>query len=57
MLGAIERVMCAIISLEKKKYFFDNCIVLMGFFTREIWVAFPGESQLRQSCATQPTVP
>ena len=28
----------------------------MGFLTWEIRVAFPGESQLRQSGATQPTV-
>ena len=28
----------------------------MGFSPWEIWVAFPGESQLQQSCATQPTV-
>ena len=34
---------------------FYNCIVPMpvGFLQ---WVAFPRESQLRQSCATQPTV-
>ena len=30
--------------------------VPIGFLPREIWVAFPGESQLRQSRATQPTV-
>ena len=35
---------------------FYNCIVPMGFLTREIRVAFPGESQLRQSRATQRTV-
>ena len=28
----------------------------MGFLPREIRVAFPGESQLRQSRATQPTM-
>ena len=28
----------------------------MGFLPWEIWVAFPRESQLRQSRATQPTV-
>ena len=28
----------------------------MGFLLWEIQVAFPRESQLRQSCATQPTV-
>ena len=28
----------------------------MGFLPWEIRVAFPGKSQLRQSCATQPTV-
>ena len=37
----------------KKKY---NCIVPVRFLPWEIWVAFPGESQLRQSRATQPTV-
>ena len=36
--------------------FFYNCIVSMGFLPWEIRVAFPGESQLRQSRATQPTV-
>ena len=35
---------------------FYNCIVPLGFFQRKIRVAFPGESQLRQSRATQPTV-
>ena len=33
-----------------------NCIVPLGFFPREIRVAFPGESQMRQGRATQPTV-
>ena len=33
-----------------------NCIVLMGFLPWEIRVAFPGESKLRESRATQPTV-
>ena len=28
----------------------------MGFLPWEMWVAFPGESQLPQSHATQPTV-
>ena len=37
-------------------FFFYNCIVLMGFLPWEIWVAFPGESQLLQSCTTQPRV-
>ena len=37
-------------------FFFLNCIVPMGFLPWEIRVAFPGESQLRQSRATQPTV-
>ena len=35
---------------------FYSCIVPVGFLPWEIWVAFPGESQLRQSHATQPTV-
>ena len=35
---------------------FYNCIVPMGFLPWEIRVSFPGESQLRQSRATQPTV-
>ena len=35
---------------------FHNCIVPMGFLPWEIWVAFPGESQLQQSHAAQPTV-
>ena len=33
---------------------FYNCIVKMGFLPLEIRVAFPVESQLRQSRATQP---
>ena len=36
-------------------HFLYNCIVLMGFIPREIRVAFPGESQLRQNRAIQPT--
>ena len=36
--------------------FFYNFIVLMGFLPREIHTAFPGESQLWQGHATQPTV-
>ena len=35
---------------------FHNRIVPLGFLSLEILVAFPGESQLRQSRATQPTV-
>ena len=35
---------------------FFNCIVPMGIFPWEIRVAFPRESQLRQSRAIQPTV-
>ena len=35
---------------------FYNRIVPMGFLPREIRVAFPGESRLGQSRATQPTV-
>ena len=35
---------------------FYNCIVPMGFLPLKTRVAFPGESQLRQSRATQPTV-
>ena len=35
---------------------FHNCIVPFGFFPRGIRVAFPGESQLRQSRAAQPRV-
>ena len=35
---------------------FYNCIVPVGFISWEIRVAFPGENQLRQSRATQPTV-
>ena len=36
--------------------FFYNCIVPLGFLPQEIRVAFPGESQLRHSRATQPVV-
>ena len=35
---------------------FYKCIVQIGFLSLEIRVAFPGESQLRQSRASQPTV-
>ena len=37
-------------------FFFYNCIFLLGFLPSEIRVAFHGESQLRQSRATQPKV-
>ena len=37
--------------------YFHNCIVPLGFLPWEIRVAFPWESQLRHSLATQPTVP
>ena len=39
-------------------FFFSSnkCIVPLGFLPREIRVAFCGESQLRQSRTTQPTV-
>ena len=33
--------------------YFYNCVVPLGFLQRQIRVAFPGESQLRQSRATQ----
>ena len=35
---------------------FFNCLVPVGFLPWKIRVAFPGESQLRQSRATQPTL-
>ena len=38
------------------KFPFHNCIVPIRFIPWEIRIAFPGESQLRQSRATQPTV-
>ena len=37
-------------------FFLYSCIVPLGFLSREIRVAFPGESQLRQGRATQSTV-
>ena len=37
-------------------FLLDICIVPMGFLPWEIQIAFPGESQLQQSCATQPTM-
>ena len=37
-------------------FYFYNCIVPVGFLPWEIQIAFPGESQLWQSCPTQPTV-
>ena len=37
-------------------YFYFNCIVPIGFLPWGIRVAFPAESQLRRSRATQPTV-
>ena len=37
-------------------YFFNNRIVLVGLLPWKIQVAFPKESQLQQSHATQPTV-
>ena len=41
---------------ENVGFFFNNCIVPMGFFPWEIEVALLRESQLRQSRTTQPTV-
>ena len=41
-------------------YYFKNlynCIIQMGFLPWGIWVAFPRESQLGHSHATQRTVP
>ena len=37
-------------------FFLDSCIDPIGCLPWEIWVAFPLESQLQQSYATQPTV-
>ena len=37
-------------------FYFFICIVSMGFLSWEIQAAFPGESQLQQSCITQPPV-
>ena len=37
-------------------FFFNSRIVPLGFLLWENMVAFPGESQLRQGGATQPTV-
>ena len=38
-------------------YFFNDCIIVpMAFLPGKIRVAFPGETQLRQSRAAQPTV-
>ena len=37
-------------------FHFYNCIVSLGYIPWEIRVVFPGESQLRQSRATQPAV-
>ena len=46
--------------LKGEQYFylllFTTVMSLWDFSHGEIWVAFPGESQLRQSRATQPTV-
>ena len=45
--------MCRLSIKQNKNY---NCVVPLGFIPWEIRVAFPGESQLRQSRATQPRV-
>ena len=37
-------------------FFIQNCIVPLALLSRKIRVAFPGESQLQQSRATQPTM-
>ena len=44
------------VSLFFKLFLFYNCIVTRGFLPWEVRVAFPGESQLRQSRAIPPTV-
>ena len=51
----VQKVNCSFLSFSFI-YAFYNCIVPVGFLPREIRVAFPGESQLRQSRAAQPTV-
>ena len=53
------RVFCHVLRTSAKLsllFTFCNCIVPMGFLPWEIQVAFPRESQLQQSCATQPKV-
>ena len=37
-------------------YFFNNCIASLRILPSKIRIAFPGESQLRQSRTTQPAV-
>ena len=43
-------------NLRHRSRWLYNCIVRMGFLLCEIQVAFPRESQLQQSHATQPAV-
>ena len=45
-----------VLLLFTELFTFNNCMVPIGFLLWEIRVAFPGESQLRQSRSTQPTV-
>ena len=57
--GSFSLCLCLSLKCVFKTFFkitFYYCIVPMGFHPRKIRVAFPGESQLRQSRATQPTV-
>ena len=50
-------ILCAVISCHAFFFFFNNnCIVPLVFLPWEIHIAFSGESRLRQSRSTQPTV-
>ena len=42
--------------LQHVCHHYNSCIVPVGFLPWEIRVAFPGESQLRQSHTTKPSV-
>ena len=51
-----KKTVCVLLFKNFYVIFFYNCIVPIGFLPWEIRVAFPEESQLRESCATKSTV-
>ena len=51
-----DRMCVCVLACDVCLFTVYSCIVPFGFLPWESRVAFPGESQLRQSRATQPTV-
>ena len=54
--GSEVQVSLTAVQIMVMIFFLYSCIVLLGLLPWEIQVAFPGQSQLQQSCTTQPAV-